>query len=278
MNQSTKKHARKGMQMANSQNGNSSPAVDADSVAVHLSLQGKGGVGKSLVASLLAQYFTGRKRTSVRCIDADPVNQTLAQYRGLAVQRLDLMKNGSVDQRAFDGLMETLLTEAGTFIVDNGASTFIPLWNYMLENNAMALLKASGRRVFVHCVVTGGQALADTLSGFARLAETTGERNIVLWVNEYFGRVERDGRTLSELPVYTEHSGSVVGSVAIPRRNQDTFGRDVEEVIARKLTLQEAIDSPSFPIMVRQRLRVVQRELFDQLDTVQFAGGGHDGH
>ncbi|MCU1233904.1 MAG: hypothetical protein JWP63_1871 [Candidatus Solibacter sp.] len=27
---------------------------------------------------------------------------------------------------AFDGLMESLLTESGTFIVDNGASTFIP--------------------------------------------------------------------------------------------------------------------------------------------------------
>jgi len=42
-------------------------------------------------------------------------------------------------------------------------------------------------------------------------------------------------------------------------------------VIARKLTLQEAIDSASFPIMVRQRLRVVQRELFDQLDSLPFA-------
>jgi len=98
-------------------------------------------------------------------------------------------------------LMERLLTEPGTFVVDNGASTFIPLWNYMLENNAVALLKASGRRIFVHCVITGGQALADTLSGFAQLAQTTGERNIVLWVNEYFGRVERDGRALHELPV-----------------------------------------------------------------------------
>ncbi len=259
--------------MANSRNGNSSAAGDLDGATVHLSLQGKGGIGKSLVASLLAQYFMHRKSVPIRCIDADPVNQTLAQYKDLRAERLDLMREGTVDQRAFDGLMESLLTESGTFIVDNGASTFIPLWNYMLENNALALLKASGRRIFVHCVVTGGQALADTLSGFARLAQTTGDRNIVLWVNEYFGRVERDGRGLSDLPVYAEHAGSVVGSVAIPRRNQDTFGRDVEDVIARKLTLQEAIDSPSFPIMVRQRLRVVQRELFDQLDSLPFLRG-----
>lgn len=252
-------------------NGGSEKAADpGSSTTVHLSLQGKGGVGKSLAASLLAQYFRQRKGSVVRCIDADPVNQTLAQYRELGAERLDLMKEGSVDQRAFDALMETLLTETGTFIVDNGASTFIPLWNYMLENNALALLRTSGRRVFVHCVVTGGQALADTLTGFAKLAETTGDRNLVLWVNEYFGRVERDGRPLSDMPVFLDHADAVVGSVAIPRRNQDTFGRDVEEVVARKLTLQEAIESPSFPIMVRQRLRVVQRELFDQLDLVPF--------
>ena len=254
--------------MANARNCSTNPAAEPNGTTVNLSLQGKGGVGKSLVASLLAQYFRDRKGMSVRCIDADPVNQTLAQYKELGAERLDLIREGSVDQRAFDGLMESLLTESGTFIVDNGASTFIPLWNYVLENNAVALLKAAGRRVFVHCVLTGGQALGDTLSGFARLAQTTDERNIVLWVNEYFGRVERDGRALSDLPVYTEHAGSVVGSVAIPRRNQDTFGRDVEDVIARKLTLQEAIESASFPIMVRQRLRVVQRELFDQLDLL----------
>ncbi len=49
--------------------------------SIHLSLQGKGGVGKSLVASILAQYFlhTGR---DLCCIDTDPVNQTLSQDKG----------------------------------------------------------------------------------------------------------------------------------------------------------------------------------------------------
>lgn len=58
------------------------------------------------------------------------------------------------------------------------------------------------------------------------------------------------------------------GSIAIPRRNPDTFGRDIEEVIARKLTLQEAITSGDFTIMSRQRLKVVQREIFEQLDSL----------
>ena len=39
--------------------------------AIHLSLQGKGGVGKSLIASILAQYFNARSKI-IRCIDTDP--------------------------------------------------------------------------------------------------------------------------------------------------------------------------------------------------------------
>ena len=48
--------------------------------AIHLTLQGKGGVGKSLVATVLAQYLR-EKGKDVRCIDTDPVNRTFAQYR-----------------------------------------------------------------------------------------------------------------------------------------------------------------------------------------------------
>ena len=84
--------------------------------AVHIALQGKGGVGKSLVSAILSQYLSSKGQDVVG-IDADPVNQTLAEYRGLAVSKLNLLKEGSVDQREFDLLMERFLIESGTFIV-----------------------------------------------------------------------------------------------------------------------------------------------------------------
>jgi CobQ/CobB/MinD/ParA nucleotide binding domain len=243
------------------------PEKTSATAAVHFVLQGKGSVGKSFVASILGQYFRERGH-EVHCVDTDPVNQTFAQYRDLVVQRLDLLVDGSVDQRAFDGLVERLLTEETLFVVDNGASTFIPMWNYILENDVIRVLQESGKPLFVHCVITGGQALTDTLTGFAKLAETTPDQNIVLWVNEYFGRVERDGRPLSDLPVYREHVDKVWGSVAIPKRNRDTFGRDVEDLLRRKMTFRQAMEGADFPIMVRQRLKLIQRELFEQLDSL----------
>jgi CO dehydrogenase nickel-insertion accessory protein CooC1 len=89
-------------------------------------LQGKGGVGKRLISAILSQYLLSKVQ-NVRCVDAAPVNQTLSEYQGLTVSCLNLLKEGSVDQREFDLLMERFLTESGTFVVDTGASTFIPL-------------------------------------------------------------------------------------------------------------------------------------------------------
>lgn len=238
---------------------------------IHLTLQGKGGVGKSLVAAILAQYFRNSER-EVRCIDTDPVNRTFAQYTALGADRLQLRdEHNRIDQRSFDALMERFLTEDGaTFVVDNGASTFLPLWHYLLENNALEYLRDNGRKVYVHTVITGGQALIDTLNGFHELAQTTQGRNIVVWVNEFFGRVEADGKKLSEMTAFRENADKVCGAVILAKRNQDTFGRDLEEMISAKLTFKEAISECKLPIMAKQRLKLVQRDLFEQLEKLVF--------
>src|SRR5258706_179572 len=237
--------------------------------SIHIALQGKGGVGKSLISAILSQYLLSRGQ-DVHGIDADPVNQTLAEYRGLAVTRLNLLKEGNVDQREFDLLMERFLTESGTFVVDTGASTFIPLWHYVLENHALDYLREKGKRVFIHSVITGGQSLNDTLSGFEQLAETTREKNIVVWLNEYFGAVLPAGEPFREMALCKKHADKVHGSVAIVRRTADTFGRAVEVMIRQKMTFEEALTGSGFTIMAKQRVQGVQREVFEQLDAIPF--------
>jgi hypothetical protein len=236
--------------------------------AVHLSLQGKGGVGKSFIAAILAQYLRD-KGHEVQCVDTDPVNQTFSQYSALKVCHLKLLSEGRIDPRAFDLLLERLLTEEGLFVVDSGASTFVPLWHYILENNVVNALRDSARRLYVHCVITGGQALIDTLSGFGELAKTTPDRNVIVWVNEYFGPVQDNGKRFIDMRVFRDNEEKVAGTVAIPKRSVDTFGRDVEEMLRRKLTFGEAINSPEFSIMARQRLKAVRADLFEQLDGLR---------
>jgi hypothetical protein len=247
---------------AETRNGNNGSTI-------HLTLQGKGGVGKSLIAAILAQFFKNAGQ-DVKCIDTDPVNRTFAQYAALSADRLQLRdEHNRIDQRSFDVLMERFLTEDGaTFVVDNGASTFLPLWHYLLENNALDHLRENGRKVYVHTVITGGQALIDTLNGFHELAQTTRDRNIVVWVNEYFGRIEADGKKFSDMAAFRDNANKVCGAVVFSKRNQDTFGRDLEEMIAAKLTFNEAIGQAKLPLMAKQRLKLVQRDLFEQLERL----------
>ena len=69
--------------------------------SVHVVLQGKGGVGKSFVSAILAQYFQ-TKSAPVYCLDTDPVNATFAQYRVLAAEHLKVLRRGTVNEKQFD--------------------------------------------------------------------------------------------------------------------------------------------------------------------------------
>jgi hypothetical protein len=96
-----------------------------------------------------------------------------------------------------------------------------------------------------------------------------GPRFAFAW-NEYFGRVEAQGKTLSEMTAFRDSQDKVCGVVVIPKRNQDTFGRDIEDMITRKWTFDEAIVAEEFHLVSKQRLTMVRRELFEQLDKISF--------
>jgi hypothetical protein len=239
--------------------------------SVHFTMQGKGGVGKSFVSAILAQYFQ-QVGAAPKCIDTDPINQTFASYRALKASHLPLTHNGSpkIDERSFDPLIGRLLAESGVFVVDNGAATFIPLSTYLLETDALALLKAADRSVFMHVVITGGQALPETLAGFKALAEAATNATLVVWLNEYFGPIAMDRKPFTEMRAYKDHVDKVGGIVRIAARNPDTFGKDVAELAAKKMTFAEALADSDFSIMSRQRLKMVWLDLAQQLDRVEF--------
>ena len=92
--------------------------------SVHFTLQGKGGVGKSLVASIFAQYLSNR-HSDLKCYDTDPVNQTFHGYSGLNVSHLVLMKGSKIDEHQFDALMDDIYKNQRAFFVDNGSSSFL---------------------------------------------------------------------------------------------------------------------------------------------------------
>jgi hypothetical protein len=114
---------------------------------IHLILQGKGSVGKSIVASWLAEFLIGRGQP-VRCFDGDPVNRSLGQTEALNVEKLDLLNDEGVVMRSrYDALINRFLTEEAVFLVDNGATAFLPFWTFIVESDVISTLRAAGRDV-----------------------------------------------------------------------------------------------------------------------------------
>jgi hypothetical protein len=101
---------------------NDEPLLAHGNPAAHLFLQGKDGVGNSLIASSLAKYYKSHGVRAI-CIETDPVNQTFWQYAALGAQQLKLMDRNQLRRRQFSSLMESILGSDKSFIVDNGAST-----------------------------------------------------------------------------------------------------------------------------------------------------------
>jgi len=75
-----------------------------------ITLQGKGGVGKSFLTAAFAQWLVDRGR-SVACIDTDTLNPTLLQYAPLQATHIRLSQNHVIDPRALDALVG-IVTEA----------------------------------------------------------------------------------------------------------------------------------------------------------------------
>lgn len=235
---------------------------------IHFVLQGKGGVGKSFVAFLLAQHFQNRDIETL-CFDTDPVNKTFASYKALKVHTIDILKNGTISVGEFDGLMETIINapQDSTIIIDNGASTFLPLCAYLHDNDVVNFLQGMGHTVMFHSVVTGGQAIIDTMSGLESLLVNFPETPVTAWLNEYFGKVEMNGTSFEETKLFTNPEYKIHGLIRLAELHSGTFGWDLAQMLKRRLTFTEALQTSSINVMARQRLIMTWRKFNKQITT-----------
>lgn len=236
---------------------------------VNLVLQGKGGVGKSLIASLLAQYFTEYEYPTT-CIDTDPVNSTFAGYGALNADIIEIMEGDNINQRCFDKLMDRVheLPEEdfAQMVVDNGAATFVPLGSYMAENEITDYIRdETPHRLRLHCVVTGGQAMHDTLDGLKKLLVAFPDSPIVLWLNPYFGNIVHDGIPFSDFKIYKNNIQRFESVIQLPIKNPSTFGQDLISVLNQRITFSEVAES-EMPTMQRHRIKKYWAEIKAEMD------------
>ena len=236
---------------------------------IHMTLQGKGGVGKSFAATTMAQFKISQG-CEPPCFDTDPINATFHGYAALRVTRMEIMDGDEINSRKFDDLIEHLARVREAAIIDNGASAFVPMCHYLISNQIPSLLNDLGHELVVHTVITGGQALLDTVSGFAHIAsQFPPETQFVVWLNPYWGAIQHEGKHFEQMKAYIANRERVVAIVNIPALKEETYGRDLADMLKARLTFDEALTMASLPIMTRQRLKIVQRLLYAQLEAAR---------
>lgn len=234
---------------------------------VHFSLQGKGGVGKTLTASLVAQYLTETGRAPV-CFDTDPLNESFVRIKSLGAAGVRLLVDDAINAEAVDELIERILTTDAEIVVDNGSASFVPMSRYLIENNIAELIEGAGKRMVIHVVIVGGGNTLDTAKGLEAILDSFPPSvKVVVWLNDYFGAVEQ-GTRFTDWPIYDRYRDRIAGVVRLQEQSQQ-FKLNISQMLSSKLTFAEALaDTATFMTVPRQRLTMFRRSIWEQLAAV----------
>ncbi len=231
----------------NSPASSDTPARAAGASIIHLIGGEKGGVGKSLVARLLAQHFIDRG-IAFTGFDTDRSHGALMRFYA------EYASPVLIDRyEALDAIVESAIASPGQrVLVDLAAQTHAPLVQWMDDSGVLELAAEAGLVVRYWHVMDSGRDSVDLL---AQLLDRFGSRlNYVLVLNQLrgddFGQLERSGQLARAL--------ALDARVLRLKHLQDAVLRKIDATdssfwAARQST---AADGPKLGLLERQRLRL----------------------
>ena len=237
---------------------------------LHFTLGDKGGIGKSFIAALMAQYlidtFVGVKPV---CIDMDMKNKTLSRYSELDVQLIDVRTEGDIDRSKFDILINRIdqAAEDDVIIVDVGGNVYVSMTDYMRVNEVYEMIMDRGVEVILHVPVVGGGDMFPTLKTLDEvIANTPSDVMVAVWINQKNGKVEYEGKSFEESERYSDYRERIRNVTYIPLWRPD-MQINVAAMLEEAVTFEQAIHMDMFDLMSKQRLTMARRYLYGSIET-----------
>lgn len=236
---------------------------------LHMTLGDKGGIGKSFIASLMAQYYLDNvTNVNLTCLDLDPKNRTFSRYAGLDVDFIDVQSDGDIDREKFDLFVNRVVSagDDGEVIADVGGNIYISLTDYLRVNEVLQVFIAMGVQVILHVPIVGAGDLFPTLKTLDELAASTPEEaQIAIWINQKNGRVEHNGKSFEESERATDYGTRIRAVTYIPLWRPD-MQVSVAAMLEEAVTFNAVMGMPIFDIMGKQRVRMAQRYLYQAIE------------
>lgn len=227
---------------------------------IHLIGGEKGGVGKSMVARILAQFFIDNEWPFVG-FDTDRSHGSLRRFYA------EYASEALVDNyEALDRIVEAAVARAGVrVLVDLAAQTHEPLVKWMDESGVLDMGNLSGFTIkYWHVMDTG----RDSIDLLAKLLDRFGHRLLYVVV-----RNQLRGSDFSML----DKSGQLERAVSFGARQVDLkqlHGPLVQKIDARNSSFWAAknaassANAPVLGIMERQRLKLWMNHAYGELEKV----------
>ncbi|MDH4391589.1 MAG: mobilization protein [Aquabacterium sp.] len=226
---------------------------------IHLIGGEKGGVGKSMMARLLAQYFIDHAMPFVG-YDTDRSHGALLRYyTGYASPVL------ADRYEALDAIVESAAEEPGRrVLVDLAAQTHAPLVKWMDESGVLDLAELNGMAIHYWHVMDAGRDSVDLL---ARLLDQFGARlRYVLVRNQLRG----DDFSLLEKSGEQARAVAFGAQVITLKHLHDPVAQKIDAANASFWAARNVTEKggPGLGLMERQRLKMWLAHAMAQIDTV----------
>lgn len=222
---------------------------------IHFTGGEKGGVGKSVLARLLAQFHIDRK-LPLRAFDSDRSHGALLRFYGEFSSAIDLSDYDSVDQ-----LMEAAVETERNVLVDLAAQSSRPLFQWMADNDLLGLAADEGVKVTLWHVMDDG---ADGINLLQKVFDEQGDRLSYVIVRN-LGR----GKDFSELErSRTRAAANTLDApvITLPELHAATM----RKLDHGDLSFWAASENKAtgLGLMERQRVRVWMRKAYEQFDSL----------
>jgi CO dehydrogenase nickel-insertion accessory protein CooC1 len=215
----------------------------------------KGGVGKSVLARLLAQYHIDRE-WPFRAFDSDRSHGAMMRFYADYSAPIALDDFADADQ-----LMEAALERPQAILVDLAAQTSRPLFQWMDENDLLGLAAEQGVDVVLWHVMDDG---ADGVRLLEQLFETFGDAARYVVVKNLGRGKDFSAFETSEARASARSLGAPV--IELPELHAATM----RKVDHRDLSFWAAANNAEagLGLMERQRVKVWLRKAYRELDAV----------
>ncbi len=225
---------------------------------IHLIGGEKGGVGKSLMARVLAQYLIDRQLPFLG-FDTDRSHGALMRFYSAYASPIEINKVESLD-----AIVEAAVDQPGRrILVDLAAQTHDPLATWMEEAGVISLADELGMKLFYWHVMDSGRDSVDLLR---RLLDRFGTGlQYVLVRNQVRGA---DFSILEQSGEQSRAIGMSANVVSVKKLNEHI----IQKIDAASSSFWQAKspdkDSSGLGLMDRQRVKMWLRDVYREIDEV----------